>query len=162
MTEILDLVDVGCEEAGAALLGSALFGCPEARTAVGELRDDDLTDTRQRAVLVAMHALIERAAPVDPVTVLGEMRAHGSSEVRLPAGRDAGVYLADLMERGMTGHARHYLAVILEHGVRRAARTAGTRITQAAGSMPLADLAPFVGEQARRVLEAVQRREAVR
>lgn len=160
MTELLDLVDVGCDEAGAALLGSALFGSPEARGAVAELHVDDLTDTRQRAVLAAMRPLIDRGAPLDPVTVVGEMRANGSSEARLPAGRDAGVYLADLMEQGMTGQARFYLAVILEHGVRRAARQAGTRIVQAAGSMPLSDLPALVGDEARRVLDAVQRRDA--
>lgn len=158
----LDLVDVGCDEAGAALLGSALFGNADARGAVAGLRGDDLTDTRQRAVLAAVQTLIARDAPIDPVTVVGAMRGGGSTEVRLPAGRDAGVYLADLMERGMTGHARWYLGIILEHGIRRATRAAGTRIAQAAGTMPVDELATFVGEQAKVVLAAVERLEAVR
>lgn len=159
MTDVLDLVDVGCDEAGAAVLGSALFGRADARAVVALLRIEDLTDTRQRAVLVAMHALIERGAPIDPVTVVGEMRAQGSSEARLPAGRDAGVYTADLMERGMTGAPQFHLRVILEHGVRRAAQSAGMRITQAAGTMPVDDLAAFVADQVTVVQLAEKRRD---
>jgi replicative DNA helicase len=108
-----------------------------------------------------MHTLLGRDVPIDPVTVLGEMRANGSA-ARLPAGRDCGVYLTDLQEAGMTGHARYYLAVILEHVVRRVAREAGLRIQQAAGSVPLDELGTFVAHEAGRVLVASQRLEAER
>jgi replicative DNA helicase len=157
---MVDLVDVGCSEAGAALLGTALLGSGEARAAVEGLREADLSDVRQRAVLDAMRTLIERGDPIDPVTALGEMRATGSA-ARLPAGRECGVYLLDLLEQGMAGHPRHYLAIILEHGVRRVAREAGIRVTQGAGSLPLADLQAFVAQEAARVLDAAKRLEAV-
>ena len=60
------------------------------------------------------HKLFGLGVTIDPVTVLGQMRA-GGTEVLMPAGRDAGVYLADLMERAGAGAPRYYLRVILEH-----------------------------------------------
>jgi replicative DNA helicase len=159
--EALDLVDVGCVEAGQAVLGAALVGGSAARDVVTCLESGDLTDTRQRAVLEAMLALIARDAPIEPATVLGQLRA-GGADVRLPAGRDAGVYLSDLMEYAGAGHPRFHLRVILEHALRRETRQTGTRITQAAGSGAVGELVDFVAREAGRVFEAGQRLEASR
>lgn len=157
----LDLVEVGCAEAGAALLGAALAGDLRAADAVRDLDDMTLTDTRHRFVLTTMRALLVRGIPLDPVTVLGEMRANGTA-ARLPAGRDAGVYLADLLEQGVARDPWHCRRVVLEHTVRRVAREAGLRIQQAAGSVPLAELPAFVEQEAGRVIAAAEQAAATR
>jgi replicative DNA helicase len=159
--DVIDLVDVGCVEAGQAILGAALIGGPAARDAVASLESNDLTDTRQRAVLEAMHALIAREAPIEPTTVLGELRA-GGSDVRMPAGRDCGVYLADLMEHAGNGHPSFHLRVVLEYALRREVRQAGIRITQAAGAIPVGELVDFALNEHSRVLRAGQRLHAAK
>jgi replicative DNA helicase len=155
----LDLVEVGCLEAGRSVLGTALAGSTAAREALGHLQSDDLTDTRQRAVLEAIQALITREAPIDPVTVLGELRA-GGTDVRMPAGRDAGVFLADLMEHAMTGHPGFHVRVILEYALRRDMRRAGMRIQQAAGSSPIGHLLDFIAQELNRVVATEARLKA--
>lgn len=152
----VDLVDVGANEAGAALLGAALLGGEAARGAVKQLAVHELNDTRQAAVLEAMLALITEDVPLDPVTVLGRLRA-GGAEVAMPAGREAAVYLADLMERGGAIDPAFHLQVIREHAFRRTARTAGQRINQAAGSSSLTDLVATVRDEAIKAIAAAKR-----
>jgi replicative DNA helicase len=128
-----DLAQEGCAEAGRWLLGSALSGYPDALNALTDLAADDLTDASQRALLEVIQDLQARDAPIDLVTVLGEIKKRGD-QFPLPADRRAELYLHGLLESARGHAAGYYKLVVLENKLRRVACSAGTRIELAARS----------------------------
>lgn len=132
------LEQIGCVEAEAAFLsvllqlrGEHLLG-----SLLRQVRDDDLSEPRNRSVLAAARAVHGRGEPVDPVTVLGELRRSGL-EQSMTSDREAGVYLADLLPIGNPGSVGAYVDVLLEHSLRRDIVTLGQRMVQVAGTADL-------------------------
>ena len=127
--------------AEAAVLGCLLRATPPQATGLLELlRDDDFTVPQHAHVAAAARALLAQGSPVDPVTVLGQLRRQGTEDART-ASRDAGVLLIELCQAApCTSNAGHYARVVLEHAYRRRAQQAGVRLLQAAASGSLEDL----------------------
>ena len=150
-----DIELIGCPDAEAALLGAALLTGRADDVLTGVTLDDFTTGLHQ-AVFDAMRHLIDRGEPVDPVTVLGEMRAAGTVESR--HGRDLGVSLVALAEGCPTAtNHRHYRRTVLEHSYRRRVRQAGERLTQAAADTPLDELQQLTHREHIDVEQARQR-----
>jgi len=127
---------IGCLEAEAALLGCLLQTQSALLTSgfLKQIEGADFTSPQHRAVLEAMHQLEAARQPIDPVTVLGQMRRTGL-EQSMTADRSAGVFLADLFAAPPSvGSVGHYLLVVLEHRIRRAVEATGVRLQQVAGS----------------------------
>ena len=88
-------------EQGEPLAEAAVLGCLLRTTReyvaalLGALVDEDLTVPQHWHVASAARALLEQGQPIDPVTVLGQLRRHGTENART-ASRDAGVLLIGL------------------------------------------------------------------
>jgi replicative DNA helicase len=133
---------IGCVEAEAALLGALLqTNAPYvAHALAGQLEEGDFHDPRHRAVVVAMRQLVRADKPLDPVTVLGELRRSGLERC-MTDDRSAGVFLTDLMTAAPTiASAGHYLDIVLEHRVRAEMVRLADRMTQAAEAASLDDV----------------------
>jgi len=132
---------IGSVEAEAAALGAILrLPAAAARPVVDVLEEQDLTDPRHRAVLVAAQSLLGTDVPADAVTVLGELRRTGVEKC-FTADRSAGTFLLDLDRAAPAPTcAGHYARVVVEHRARRRIAEAGQRLCQAAGTSALADL----------------------
>lgn len=126
---------IGCFEAEAAVLGCLLQAGPMVTTGfLRQLEVADFTDPRHRVVFLAMTELQAAGQPVDPVTVLGQLRRTGAAQ-SMTADKGAGVFLADLLEAPPSvGTIGHYLLIVLEHRVRTEVETAGARLQQVAGA----------------------------
>lgn len=133
-----DIELIGCPTAEAALLGAALIS-GRADDVLTGVTVDDFTTGQHRTVFAAMRELVDRGEPVDPVTVLGEIRAAGAVESH--HGRDLGLSLMALAENCPTAtNHRHYRQTVLQHTYRRRIRQAGERFTQYAADAPLDEL----------------------
>lgn len=124
---------IGSVEAEQAFLGCLLqIKGDFLRLLVTQAEAGDFTDPRHAAVHTVMLQLHEERQPLDPVTVLGQLRRSGL-ERSMTADRDAGVFLADLMDATPTvGNVGYYLTILLEHRVRRECARLAERMTQAA------------------------------
>lgn len=134
--------------AEAAVLGCVLRGGPaQARTLLGLLGDDAWSVPQHAHVAAAARVLLERGQPIDPVTVLGQLRRQGTENARTSS-RDAGVLLLDLYAAApCAGNAAHYARIVLEHAHRRRAQHAAVRLLHAAGTAALHDLHDLVDRE---------------
>lgn len=136
---------IGEPLAEAAVLGCVLRAGPEQARALLSLLDGDCWSVPQHAhVAAAARALLARGEPVDPVTVLGQLRRQGAESART-ADRDAGVLLVELCQAApCVSHAGHYARIVLEHAYRRRVERAALRLQQAAETADLTDLCELV------------------
>jgi replicative DNA helicase len=134
--------------AEAAVLGCVLLGGPGvARDVLHRLSSEDWTVPVHAHVAAAATVLLERREPIDPVTVLGQLRRQGIEDART-ASRDAGVLLVELCQAApCTSSARHYLRIVLEHSYRRRAQQAAVRLLQASETGSLSELTTVVARE---------------
>ncbi len=132
----------------AAVLGCVLRGGTAlASDLLRRLTEQDWTVPEHAHVAAAAALLLEQGEPVDPVTVLGQLRRQGLENART-ANRDAGVLLVELCQAApCTSNARHYLRIVLEHSYRRRAQQAATRLLQAAEAESLAGLSAVIASE---------------
>ncbi len=150
--------DLGEPLAEAAVLGSLLrTDRQHAAALLAAFTDEDLTVPQHRHVAAAARVLLEQGHPIDPVTVLGQLRRQGVENARTDS-RDAGVLLVELCQAApCAGNAGHYLRIVLEHASRRRAQQAAARLLQAAEAGSLTALHDLV-EREHRALTAAHRR----
>jgi hypothetical protein len=117
--------DPNSSELGEPLAEAAVLGCllradrQHAAALLGTFADEDLTVPQHRHVAAAARVLLKQGYPVDPVTVLGQLRRQGTENARTD-NRDAGVLLVELCQAApCVSNAGHYLRVVLEHAYRR-------------------------------------------
>lgn len=95
-------------------------------------------------VAAAITVLLEQNVPVDPVTVLGQLRRQGA-ENATTACTDAGVLLVELCAAAPSvGSVSHYAEIVREHSYRRRVQQAAVRLLAAASSAALDDLCELV------------------
>jgi replicative DNA helicase len=147
--------------AEAAALGCVLRGGPDvAREVLSRLTPGDWTVPVHAHVAAAASALLSRGEPVDPVTVLGQLRRGGLENART-ASRDAGVLLIELCQGApTTSSAGHYVRIVLEHSYRRRAQQAAIRLQQAAETGSLKDLSAVIDREHAALTTCRQRIEA--
>jgi len=144
--DVLEVLDeLGEPLAEAAVLGCALQTTPDrARALLAGLAEQDFTVPQHGHIASAITALLGRGEPVDPVTVLGQLRRQGLEHAGT-ASKDAGVLLLELCQSAPTvGSGSFYARIVLEHSYRRRVQRAAVRLLQGAGHLPLADLADLV------------------
>lgn len=154
-------VVIGEPLAEAAVLGCVLRATSEQARAVLGLLDEDCWSVPQHAhVAAAARALLARGEPVDPVTVLGQLRRQGVENART-ASRDAGVFLVELCEAAPSvSNAGHYARIVLEHAYRRRVQAAAVRLLDAADTADLTDLGRLVDDEHAAVTRAGHRAAA--
>ena len=154
---------IGEPLAEAAVLGCVLRATPEQARAVLALLEQDCWSVPQHAhVAAAARALLARGEPVDPVTVLGQLRRQGLENARTSS-RDAGVLLVELCEAApCVSHAGHYARIVLEHAYRRRVQAAALRLLHAADHADLTDLSELVDAEHTAITRAGQRAAAPR
>ncbi len=152
---------IGEPLAEAAVLGCVLRATSEQARAVLGLLDEDCWSVPQHAhVAAAARALLARGEPVDPVTVLGQLRRQGVENART-ASRDAGVFLVELCEAAPSvSNAGHYARIVLEHAYRRRVQAAAVRLLDAADTADLTDLGRLVDDEHAAVTRAGHRAAA--
>lgn len=150
--------DLGEPLAEAAVLGCLLRTTTKhAAALLAAFVDEDLTVPQHRHVAAAARALLEQGHPIDPVTVLGQLRRQGTENARTDS-RDAGVLLVELCQAAPSVmSAGHYLRIVLEHAYRRRAQQTAMRLLQAAETGPLTALHDLV-EREHTALAAAHRR----
>lgn len=141
-------------DAEAAFLGCLLQISAPFVTAgyLEQVEPEDFHDPRHRAVVGAMRELVARKVPVDPVTVLGELRRSGAAHAIDPCPdaqdmRDVGVFLAELLEATpLAASVGHYLDVLLEARLRREIAKLGQQMAQAAEGSSLDGLRSWLAD----------------
>lgn len=154
---------IGSVEAEAAFLGCLLQSAPFVTACLlRQAEPGDFTDPRHEAVFTCMQALQARHEPIDAVTVLGELRRSGLQGA-MTADREAGVFLAELMEAPPSiGSGGAYLTVLLEHRVRRQVEQTGVRLQQVAGASDMTEMADVVNAEGVELTRAFTRMAARR
>ncbi len=139
------LDELGEPLAEAAVLGCALQTSPQhARALLAGLGEQDFTVPQHAHIAAAITVLLGRGEPVDPVTVLGQLRRQGLEHAGT-ASKDAGVLLLELCQSAPTvASGSFYARIVLEHSYRRRVQRAAVRLLQGAGHLPLTDLADLV------------------
>ena len=124
---------LGAPLAEAALLGCLLQTTPaHGREVMARLTEQDWSVPQHAHVPQAIRVLLEDGAPVDPVTVLGQLRRQGLEKAHT-ASRDAGVLLLELCQSAPTiASASHYTRIVLEQSYRRRVQTAALWLLRAA------------------------------
>jgi len=142
------LAELGEPLAEAAVLGCALQTTPQhARALLAGLAEQDFTVPQHAHIAAAITVLLGRGEPVDPVTVLGQLRRQGLEHAGT-ASKDAGVLLLELCQGAPTvASGSFYARIVLEHSYRRRVQRAAVRLLQGAGHLPLADLADLVSRE---------------
>jgi len=140
--------ELGEPLAEAAVLGCALQTTPQhARALLAGLAEQDFTVPQHAHIAAAITVLLGRGEPVDPVTVLGQLRRQGLEHAGT-ASKDAGVLLLELCQGAPTvASGSFYARIVLEHSYRRRVQRAAVRLLQGAGHLPLADLAELVNRE---------------
>ena len=140
--------ELGEPLAEAAVLGCALQTTPQrARALLAGLAEQDFTVPQHAHIAAAITVLLGRGEPVDPVTVLGQLRRQGLEHAGT-ASKDAGVLLLELCQGAPTvASGSFYARIVLEHSYRRRVQRAAVRLLQGAGHLPLADLAELVSRE---------------
>lgn len=131
------------------MLGCVLRGGTTlARELLDQLTDQDWSVPAHARVAQAAGVLLEQDLPVDPVTVLGQLRRQGLENAR-NASRDTGVMLIELCQAApsLANAAHHYLHVVLEHSLRRHAQHAALRLLRAAEFGSLSSLTELIGRE---------------
>ena len=118
------------EPLGEPLAEAAVLGCllqttaAHARQVLDRLTEQDWSVPQHAHVAQAIRALLEDGVPVDPVTVLGQLRRQGLENAHTSS-RDTGVLLVELCQSAPTiASADHYTRIVLEHSYRRRVQTA--------------------------------------
>jgi replicative DNA helicase len=162
-----DTTAAGWTDLGEPLAEAAVLGCllrthrQHAAALLGAFTDEDLTVPQHRHVAAAARVLLEQGHPIDPVTVLGQLRRQGSENARTDH-RDAGVLLVGLCQAApCVSNASHYLRIVLEHSYRRRAQQAAARLLQAAEAGTLTALHELVECEHRALTEAHRRTRTV-
>lgn len=106
-------------DAESALLGSMLLSPSAVRMAADVLGPEDFYRTEHRAIFLAVLALTERGAAIDPTTVTEQLRHAGMLE--MVGGRSA--VLAIQAGTPASGNAVHYAEVVARAGACRRALT---------------------------------------
>jgi len=142
------LAELGEPLAEAAVLGCALQTTPQhARALLAGLAEQDFTVPQHAHIAAAITVLLGRGEPVDPVTVLGQLRRQGLEHAGT-ASKDAGVLLLELCQGAPTvASGSFYARIVLEHSYRRRVQRAAVRLLQGAGHLPLSDLADLVNRE---------------
>ncbi len=155
--------DLGWLEVGEPLAEAAVLRCllrtdrQHAAALLAAFVDEDLTVPQHRHVAAAARVLLEQGHPIDPVTVLGQLRRQGTENART-ASRDAGVLLVELCQAAPSvSNVGHYLRIVLEHAYRRRAQQTAARLLQAAETGSVTALHDLV-EREHRALTAAHRR----
>ncbi len=140
--------ELGEPLAEAAVLGCALQSTPQhARALLAGLAEQDFTVAQHAHIAAAITVLLGRGEPVDPVTVLGQLRRQGLEHAGT-ASKDAGVLLLELCQGAPTvASGSFYARIVLEHSYRRRVQRAAVRLLQGAGHLPLSDLAELVSRE---------------
>jgi len=140
--------ELGEPLAEAAVLGCALQTTPQhARALLAGLAEQDFTVAQHAHIAAAITVLLSRGEPVDPVTVLGQLRRQGLEHAGT-ASKDAGVLLLELCQGAPTvASGSFYARIVLEHSYRRRVQRAAVRLLQGAGHLPLSDLADLVNRE---------------
>jgi replicative DNA helicase len=166
-TPAADRIDLNTSELGEPLAEAAVLGCllradrQHAAALLGAFMDEDLTVPQHRHVAAAARVLLKQGCPVDPVTVLGQLRRQGTENARTD-NRDAGVLLVELCQAAPSvTNAGHYLRVVLEHTYRRRAQQSAARLLQAAETGSLTALHELVDCEHRALTEAHRRTRTV-
>ena len=141
------------DELGEPLAEAAVLGCalqttpPHARALLAGLAEQDFTVPQHAHIAAAIAVLLSRGEPVDPVTVLGQLRRQGLEHAGT-ASKDAGVLLLELCQAAPTvASGSFYARIVLEHSYRRRVQRAAVRLLQGAGHLPLSDLADLVSRE---------------
>jgi replicative DNA helicase len=140
MSTLAEAFPVAAVEAEKALVGAMLID--RAPLELLELLDDDvdLTLPTLRTVVAAIRRLVIAGTPVDPVTVLGELRRSGETVTAAGQG-DVGLLLIEYAEASpVPASARHYFQAVVEASLRRRLLEVGTRLAQMASSSALDDV----------------------
>jgi len=140
---------IGCPAAERELLGCLLSSTPaDAAPILARLADDDLTLTAHIIVARSLRRLLEDDAPdLGPCAVLAVLRRNGEIASTSLGNGDgaAGVLLAGLYgDAPVPLAAGSRLRIVLEHAARRRVQAAGIRLSQAAESGALANVAELV------------------
>ena len=142
-----DRSSIGCDEVERAVLGAFMLGDRRASALAATLEEFDFTSQAARDTLTAVQSLVTRGEPVDPVTVLGEIRRTGkrpSTTCDVPWA----VYLAELQAATpVAASTSWYIRVLLEHRLRRAVQDAAARFVQAAERSSTTRLAEVVAHE---------------
>jgi len=140
--------ELGEPLAEAAVLGCALQTTPQhARALLAGLAEQDFTVPQHAHIAAAITVLLGSGEPVDPVTVLGQLRRQGLEHAGT-ASKDAGVLLLELCQGAPTvASGSFYARIVLEHSYRRRVQRAAVRLLQGAGHLPLSDLADLVSRE---------------
>jgi replicative DNA helicase len=159
-------VNANWSEMGEPLAEAAVLGCllrtdrQHAAALLGAFTDEDLTVPQHRHVAAAARVLLEQGHPIDPVTVLGQLRRQGSENARTDH-RNAGVLLVELCQAApCVSSAGHYLRIVLEHSYRRRAQQSAARLLQVGGTGSLTALHDLV-EREHEALAAAYHRTTV-
>ncbi len=155
----LDAYDeVGAPQAEAAVLGALMSTTPDrARTLLEHLTVEDWTVPHHATVADAVGRLLQAVEPVDPVTVLGQLRRDGHDQARVSS-RSAGVMLLDLLAAcPCASSAGYYAQIVREHTYRRRIQQSAARLHQVAVAGALPDL-PALIEREHSALAAAARR----
>ena len=135
---------------GEPLAEAALLGCllqttaAAARQVLAGLTEQDWSVPQHAHIAQAIRVLLEQGVPVDPVTVLGQLRRQGLENAQT-ANRDAGVLLLELCHTAPSiASATHYTRIVLEHSYRRRIQTAALRLLRAADHAPLDALTDLI------------------
>ncbi len=149
--------------AEAALLGCVLRAGPQvAADLLRQVTAEDWAVPVHAHVAAAACALLEQAQPVDPVTVLGQLRRQGLEDART-ANRDTGVLLVELCHAAPSvSSAGHYLRIVLEHSYRRRVQRAATRLAQAAEAGSMTELTAVVAREHAALTRSARRMGATR
>lgn len=141
---------VGPAGIGEPLAEAAVLGCllrttrAHAAGLLAELADEDFTVPQHRHVARAARTLLARGEPVDPVTVLGQLRRQGLEDARTTS-TSTGVLLVELCEAApAVGSAGYYARIVVEHSYRRRVQQAAARLLDAAQHASLAALAELI------------------
>ena len=165
-TALAVVPDVGsCEELGApqaeaAVLGALMSTSPaHARTVLESLTEGDWTVPHHATVAAAVDTLLQAGEPVDPVTVLGQLRRDGLDRAHA-ANRSAGVMLLDLLAAcPSASSAGYYARIVREHTYRRRVQQSAVRLLQVAATGALPDLDELLSHE-QVDLETIRRRLA--
>lgn len=143
-------VPPGDEGTERAALGSLLLGAAEALAAHQEagLRPEHFRNTLLGEAYLAALALLERGAPVDPVTLDRELQARGTLERVGGTAAVVGFFDAAATSANALAHA----AQVVEDHRRRQLQNAGQRLIDAAGGK--GEIAPALSEAQRLLTEA--------
>ena len=139
---------IGVPLAEAALLGCVLrASANEAADLLRPLGESDWSVPAHAQVAAAAAVLLERGEPVDPVTVLGQLRRQGMENSRA-ASTEAGALLVELFGAApWAGSGRHYAQIVLEHSYRRRVQQAAGRLMHSAQHAALDQLHALVDHE---------------